>query len=213
MKPIYTTPLLSIQVGLGLAFLALIVGSLITEIPHLGLASATAFVLMLFVDAQAGGGPLRERKLLAEIRRLRAGLRFYAQQDHMILGGWDEPDEPGWLCPPGTKEDMIEEAENGLPWMVEDGGIARLILRGGEIVKEGGGLIARMDPKGRRDENGRTLIDCFKLSKFSDQFLILRSTDSIQHLADNFGDDTRPLKIEPIKMTKQQLRELPEFQS
>lgn len=202
----------------------------------------------------------RERKLLAEIDRLRAGLKFYAQAENLILHEWEDSGEPGWWCPPyqlvamfdagdelkpelrnalgqalterletmADKPDwndsreidllievfakvMLAHGQEGIPWMVEDGGVARIILRGGRIVgKEHDELIAQMDPAPRRIENGVTLVPCFAFD-FGDRPLILRQTDGVQHLVDVIGEGPHTLTVSKLELTKRQLRELPEW--
>jgi len=68
----------------------------------------------------------------AEIERLKAGLKWYAEGNHFVLDDdWDtvsgEPQE--WLCGP----------ESG---MIEDGGVARTVLAGGHMVEGDDDLIA-----------------------------------------------------------------------
>lgn len=74
-------------------------------------------------------------------------VKFYADGNHCELPDWEPPDEPNWLCPPLEIEG--EEPQVGWspgqpppkkltvaispPWMVEDGGIARFVLAGGDL--------------------------------------------------------------------------------
>jgi hypothetical protein len=86
----------------------------ITPIPSISVYTADVPALRLEVE-----------RLRSETARLTEGLTFYANRDHYELPNWEEPDEPGWLCP--------FDPHNDMPWMVEDGRVARAILAGGRM--------------------------------------------------------------------------------
>lgn len=63
----------------------------------------------------------------AEIERLKKGLAWYACGQHYELDGWEDCscESPSFLFPSEPADDM--------PWMVEDGGVARAILEGAHM--------------------------------------------------------------------------------
>lgn len=90
---------------------------------NLNRVKATVRVLLTPSTSAAIPAPAATAEhLQAEIERLKACLQWYAKGEHYVLSGWDDA-EPGWLNPPTDDS-----------WMVEDGGVAKIVLEGGHMV-------------------------------------------------------------------------------
>ncbi len=97
-------------------------------------ANAYCRILTLLGMEEEGDPVAQVATLLAEIERLRVGLRFYARGQHLSLDDEEDFDtvsgEPeNWLC---------SGVENSAT-MVEDGGVARFTLQGKLLQWHDGG--------------------------------------------------------------------------